>query len=162
MTGWQIDDPSRLRTIEELGLATDGPADATLDAIVAEAAALCGTPVALVTALDTKHQWFKARAGTDLSGTPADWAICAHTLAHGDTLVIPDLESDPRTRANPLVTEDPHVRFYAGVPLVVEGQAVGTLCVLDTAPRENLSDAQLATLKDLADRATAQLSRDPS
>jgi GAF domain-containing protein len=157
--GWAIDDVVRLHTLAELGMDGDAPADPALDAIVGQAASLCGTPVALVTALGNEHQWFKARVGTDLPGTPAGIAICAHTLTHGETLVIPDLASDPRTAENPLVTNDPRVRFYAGVPLVHDGHAIGTLCVLDVAPRDGLADDQLAGLTELAGQALARISR---
>jgi GAF domain-containing protein len=112
-----------------------------------------------VTVLGEEHQWFKARVGTEVSGTPVGIAICAHTLAHGDTLVIPDLADDPRTVDNPLVTDDPRVRFYAGVPLVVDGQAMGTLCVLDVKPHAGLDDDQLAGLSKLAEQALARISR---
>ncbi|MHA6721454.1 GAF domain-containing protein [Sphingomonas sp. RS2018] len=157
MSGWAIDDAERLRTLEELGIASDAPADPVLDDIAAEAAALCGTPVALVTLLDRETQWFRAKVGTDLPGTPVAVAICAHTLAAGAALTIPDLAEDPRTADNPLVTLDPRVRFYAGVPLVTDGQAVGTLCVLDLAPRDGLTKEQQAGLEALADRAQQQL-----
>lgn len=151
--GWAIDDGARLQTLADLGICRDSPADPVLDAIVGQAAALCGTPVALVTALGGEDQWFKARTGTDVPGTPIGLAICAHTLAYGGALVIPDLGSDPRTADNPLVTDDPRVRFYAGVPMVIDGQAVGTLCVLDLAPRSGLTDAQSVGLAALAEQA---------
>lgn len=155
--GWAIDDAARLSTLAELGLEGDAAADPVLDAIVARAAALCAAPVALVTALGIDQQWFKARTGTEATGTPGEVAICRHTLAHGDTLVIPDLAADPRTATNPLVTGEPFVRFYAGVPLVVDGQALGTLCVLDVDPRAGLTDDQRAGLAALAAEATARI-----
>lgn len=134
MTGWIVDDAARLRTLRAFGILDSG-SDARFDAIVAEAAALCAAPVALVSLIDRDRQWFKARVGADLTETPIELAICVHALAHGELLVIPDLASDPRTAANVLVTGDPFVRFYAGVPLVADGEAIGTLCVLDVAPR---------------------------
>ena len=117
---------------------------------------MCATPVALVSLIDRDRQWFKARIGTDLDQTPIELAICVHALAHGRLLVIPDLTADPRTAANALVTADPFVRFYAGVPLVGDGQAIGTLCVLDVAPRPaGLTGDQIAGLEALAARAMA-------
>ena len=157
--GWAIDDGARLQTLSDLGIGGESPADPVLDDIVDRAAALCATPVALVTVLGEEHQWFKARVGTDVPGTPVGIAICAHTLMHGQTLVIPDLAADPRTADNPLVTGEPRVRFYAGVPLVVDGQAVGTLCVLDVAPRAGLDGDQLAGLVSLAEEALARITR---
>ena len=153
MTGWIVDDAARLRTLRAFGIL-DSPADARFDAIAAAAAELCAAPVALVSLVDRDRQWFKARVGTDLSETPIELAICVHALAHGELLVIPDLAVDPRTAGNGLVTAPPHVRFYAGVPLVADGQAIGTLCVLDVAPRpDGLSASQSAGLQALAARA---------
>ncbi|URW75407.1 GAF domain-containing protein [Sphingomonas donggukensis] len=159
MTGWAIDDSARLRTVTELGIGGDSPPDPALDAIVAEAAAMSGMPIALVTAVGAEQQWFKARVGTDLTGTPVDMAICAHVLAKGDALVIPDLAADARTIANPLVTDAPNIRFYAGVPLVTDGQAVGTLCVLDTEPHEGFGPDKMGGLSKLADMAMDALRR---
>lgn len=154
MTGWIVDDEARLRTLRAFGIL-DSPGDARFDAIAAEAAALCAVPVALVSLIDRDRQWFKARVGTDLSETPIELAICVHALAHGTLLVIPDLAADPRTARNGLVTADPHVRFYAGVPLVSDGQAIGTLCVLDVAARPaGLTAVQAGGLTALAAQAT--------
>lgn len=157
--GWAIDDGARLQVLSDLGIGGESPADPVLDALVEQAATLCATPVALVTVLGQEHQWFKARVGTDVPGTPVGIAICTHALAHGQALVIPDLAADPRTADNPLVTDDPRVRFYAGVPLVHDGQAIGTLCVLDLAPRAGLDDDQRAGLAALADQALARITR---
>ncbi len=155
MTGWIVDDAARIETLRAFGIL-DTPAEESFDAVVGEAAALCAAPVALVSLLDRDRQWFKARVGTDAGGTPIEAAICVHALAHGTLLVIPDLAADPRTAANPLVTGDPRVRFYAGVPLVVGGHALGTLCVLDVTPRPaGLSDHQRDGLEALAARAAA-------
>lgn len=150
---WIIDDEARLRTLREFGIL-DTPTEAAFDAIVVEAAALCATPVALITLLDRDRQWFKARVGTDIDETPIELAICTHALAHGALLVIPDLSTDPRTASNPLVTGGPEVRFYAGVPLVAKGHALGTLCVLDVTSRaDGLRDDQADGLRAMADRA---------
>ncbi len=150
MTGWIVDDAARLRTLRAFGLLNSA-ADPRFDGIAADAADLCAAPVALVSLVDRERQWFKARVGTDLTETPIDLAICVHALAHGELLVIPDLTRDPRTARNALVTGEPNVRFYAGVPLVADGQAIGTLCVLDVVPRPaGLSAAQRTGLEALA------------
>ncbi|MES2754719.1 MAG: GAF domain-containing protein [Pseudomonadota bacterium] len=150
MAGWLIDDEARLRTLREFGIL-DTDSEIAFDGIVAAAAAACDTPVALVTMLDRDRQWFKAHMGTDIAETSIDNAICVHTLAHGGPLAIDDLSTDPRTATNPLVTDDPRVRFYAGVPLVSRGQAIGTLCVLDVAPRPGgLDQSQWRALDALA------------
>ena len=137
----------------------DTPAEAAFDDAVTLAAQLCAAPTALVSLLTDDRQWFKARLGFASPETGLDRSICVHALAGRDVLVIPDLAADPRTRANPLVTREPGMRFYAGAPLVTpERVAIGTLCVLDTRPRpEGLSDAQRAGLKALARTVMTQL-----
>ena len=129
------------------------------DDLAALAKQICATPVALVTLLDRDRQWFKAHVGTEISETPIGSAICRHAIGHEGVLVIPDLAADPRTAANPLVTEPPHVRFYAGAPLTTPtGIMLGTLCVLDVVPRpEGLSPEQLVTLEALARQVMGQL-----
>jgi two-component sensor histidine kinase len=117
------------------------------DDIVRLIAELCDTPIALVTNLSGDRQYFTAAVGTDLADMPVNHALCVHALAEGDLLVIPDLSTDPRTRNNPIVTGEPAVRFYAGMPFHVDGIATGTLCVLDTVARpEGLSPVQRQTL----------------
>lgn len=152
-TSWLIDDEARLQTLRDFGLV-DTPAEEAFDDIVTEAAALCATPVALIALLEQERQWFKARVGTEISETPIEMAICRHALAAGDLLVIPDLTRDARTAANPIVAGDPQVRFYAGIPLVVDDQALGSLCVLDFAARpDGLTEAEKDGLRTLAARA---------
>ncbi|CAO4144037.1 PAS domain S-box protein [Methylorubrum aminovorans] len=137
----------------------DTPAEDAFDDAVALAAQLCAAPTALVSLLTDDRQWFKARLGFAPVETGLDRSICVHVLAGRDVLVIPDLAADPRTRANPLVTREPGMRFYAGAPLVTpERVAIGTLCVLDTRPRPGgLSDAQRAGLRALARTVMTQL-----
>lgn len=148
--GWLVDDAARLATLHDFGMI-DTPPEERFDEIAAAAAAVADAPVGLVSLVDRDRQWFKAKVGTDIAETPIEAAICVHTLAAGGELIIPDLTADPRTVANPLVTGDPHVRFYAGVPIVVDGQAIGTICVLDFAPRpEGLATHQRRGLAALA------------
>ena len=156
MPGWIIDDAARLATLHDFGILDTGQED-RFDEIASAASAACDTPVALVSLIDRDRQWFKAKVGTDITETPVEAAICSHTLAHGGELVIPDLTTDPRTAANPLVTGDPWVRFYAGVPIVIDGQAVGTVCVLDVAPREGLTQPQRRALTALATDAARMI-----
>jgi GAF domain-containing protein len=162
MSGWQIDEEARLAALHETGIL-DAPDDARFDALVAQAAALCGTPVALVTLLDRERQWFKAKVGTDLCDTPVGVALCRHAIGREDVLVIPDLSADPRTAINPLVTQPPHARFYAGAPLTTaNGQTLGTLCVLDYVVHpEGLSAGQAAGLEARAAEAMAIIARGP-
>lgn len=123
------------------------------------AAEICEAPVALVTLLAPDRQWFVAQVGTDLCGTSLDDAICTHALDVDDILVIPDLSADPRTRASGIVTGDPEMRFYAGVPLrIADGVPVGTLCVLDMVARpEGLSAVQRDMLLRLARQVVTTL-----
>ncbi len=139
--GWIIDDDARLQTLREFGILDTAPED-RFDEIAAAAAAVADTPIALVSLVDRDRQWFKAKVGTDIPETPIGSAICVHTLEHGGELVIPDLTEDSRTAANVLVTEDPRIRFYAGYPIVLDGQAIGTVCVIDVVPRLGGLDLQ--------------------
>ncbi|GAB3928123.1 PAS domain-containing protein [Mucilaginibacter myungsuensis] len=129
-----------------------------LDEITALASAICGTPVSLVTFLDGKRQWFKSHHGTDVTETPQEFAFCAHAVASSAPItIISDLTKDDRFTENPLVHSDPHVVFYAGVPLVDrQGYGLGTLCVVDMQPRE-LNELQISTLKVLAKQVVDKL-----
>src|SRR5208282_4318302 len=121
------------------------------------AALICGTPIALVSFVDADRQWFKAKVGLRLSETPRDHSFCAHALLKPDVLVIPDTLADERFRWNPLVTGEPHIRFYAGAPLVTQdGHALGTICVTDTVPRD-LGQPQREALRALSRLAVAEL-----
>jgi len=137
----------------------DTDTEASFDDIAELASALCGAPMALVSLVDRTRQWFKAKVGVDVSETPRDVAFCAHAIVDRKPLVVPDTLADARFADNPLVTGDPFIRFYAGIPLLLDddGVAVGTLCILDRIPRE-LSSAQLDTLCRLAKRVSKELS----
>jgi len=135
----------------------DTPREAAFDEIVALAAEICGVPIALVSLVDEERQFFKAEIGLGVDGTPLDRSFCVRTILEDDLLLVPDATLDPRFANNPLVTEAPHVRFYAGAPLVTrEGLPIGALCVLDTAPKE-LSPLQQRTLQVLARQVMSQL-----
>ena len=117
--------------------------------LVELAAAICGTPIALISLLDEDRQWFKARVGLDVQEMPREVSFCTHTIRQHELFVIPDAVQDTRFAENSLVQGKPHVRFYAGVPLMTpNGHALGALCVLDKVPRA-LSDVQRRALEIL-------------
>ncbi len=121
------------------------------------AAYICQTPIALVSLVDSKRQWFKAKVGLEISETPRDLAFCAHAILQPDPLIVPDTKADDRFANHPLVIGEPYIRFYAGVPLhTADGLALGTICVIDNQPR-TLSDVQINALKALGRQVMSQL-----
>jgi PAS domain S-box-containing protein len=139
----------RLKALQRYAIL-DTPAERAFDRITTLAARLLDVPISLVTLIDDQRVWFKSCIGIEGSEVRRDVAFCAQAILQHDVLVVPDTHADPRFATNPLVCNDPYIRFYAGAALVTsDGYAVGTLCVLDTRPR-TLSDAERATLLDLA------------
>lgn len=136
----------------------DSPPEEAFDDLTTLAAHICGVPMALVSFVDSQRQWFKSRVGIVATETPRDIAFCAHTILHRDGIFeVRDALSDPRFAGSPLVAEYPHIRFYAGAPLVMsDGQALGALCVMDHSPR-TLTEAQASALRALSRRTVAQL-----
>jgi PAS domain S-box-containing protein len=148
---------TRLAALRRHGIL-DTPPEPELNEIVQLAAYICGVPIALITLVDENRQWFKARVGLAVAETPRDVAFCAHAiLTPDDVLIVSDATLDPRFAHNPLVTGDPCIRFYAGVPLLTpERLALGTLCVIDRVPRDLTSD-QIQALSILGRQVTTRL-----
>jgi signal transduction histidine kinase len=135
----------------------DSPPEQDFDDIVKLASTVCGSPISLVSLLDSDRQWFKARIGTDLIETNRDMSFCAHAVLGRDMLIVSDATKDARFADNPMVDKDGGIRFYAGAPLITtDGYALGTLCVMDREPRK-LDIEQLQALRALARQVTSQI-----
>ncbi len=128
----------------------DTPAEEDYDEIVELASKICRVPTSLITLLDKDRQWFKAKIGMAASQTPIEYAFCARAIMQDDVMIVRDATEDDRFKDNPLVTSDPDIRFYAGMPLITpSGTKLGTLCVIDNKPGD-LSDDQLHSLRILS------------
>jgi len=147
------DEAERLADLRELGVLDYG-SDPDLESLADLAALIADTRIALLTIVEEDEQVFKAAIGLDADRTPRDLSFCGHAILEGPApMIIPDAREDARFADNPLVTGDPNVIFYAGIPLLTSrGHSIGTLCVVDDKPRE-LTDRQLAALERLAGQA---------
>ncbi|MEG2899959.1 MAG: PAS domain S-box protein, partial [Massilia sp.] len=139
---------ARLAALAELQIL-DTPAETRFDRFTRLAAMTFDVPIALVSLIDAERQWFKSHHGLEASETPRSLSFCSHAVQARALLVIEDAAQDPRFAENPLVTGEPHIRFYAGQPVYSDGEAVGTLCIIDRAPRR-LNQEQRQVLADLA------------
>lgn len=130
-----VEEKKRVTALHDLKILGT-PASAAFDAIVEAAATIFDCPTSLVSLMAEDRQWFKAKCGIDFDGTSRGIAFCDHTISSHAPLVVPDASKDARFKDNPLVTGDPHIRFYAGVPLSLDGElCLGALCVIDTKPK---------------------------
>lgn len=150
------DEQARLATLLHYDIL-DTPPEREFDDIVHVAAALCQTPIALVSLVDADRQWFKSRLGLDATETPRGLAFCGHAILGDGLFEVPNALEDERFRDNPLVTGEPDIRFYAGAPLTMpDGQRLGTLCVIDRTPRQ-MSEVQRDALMRLGRQVARQV-----
>ena len=144
------DEQARLKALSSYEVLDTSP-EKELDDLVFFASRICECPIALISLIDGQRQWFKAKVGITATETPRDISFCGHAIGQANPFVVPDAGTDERFADNPLVTGEPHIRFYAGIPLVTpEGHGIGTLCVIDRVPR---------TLRPDQEHALAILSR---
>jgi PAS domain S-box-containing protein len=146
----------RLDVLHSLSILDTAPEE-SFDDLARLASQICGTPIALVSLVDTDRQWFKSRVGITTTETSRDIAFCSHAILQTDLFLVLDTSIDERFSDNPLVTGEPHIRFYAGTPLITsEGAAIGTLCVMDQEPRW-LSVEQIESLKIITRQVVRQI-----
>ncbi len=140
----------RIKSLRRLQVL-DSPFEKVFDTITQVASNVCGTPIALISLIDEKRQWFKSNVGlAGLSDIPLEDAFCAHTIEANELLEVPDATQDDRFVNNPLVTGNPDIRFYCGAPIKLPmGENIGSICVIDTKANY-LNDAQRKTLEGLA------------
>lgn len=135
----------------------DTPAEERFDRVTRLARRLFDVPIALVSFVDGQRQWFKSRQGLEATETSREISFCGHAILGAEAFVVPDAEADGRFSDNPLVTDDPEIRFYAGYPLASpDGHRLGTLCIIDCKPR-NLDDDELSLLNDLGRMVEAEM-----
>jgi diguanylate cyclase (GGDEF)-like protein len=150
-----VNEKSRIARLHLLNILDTQPEE-RFDRLTRMARRLFSVPIAQVTLVDTNRQWFKSSDGVSSRETPRDVSICAHAILGEDILFVPDASLDDRFFDNPLVLGEPNIRFYAGCPLKVGSESLGTLCVIDDKPRE-FGDEERALLKDLARMAEQEL-----
>jgi len=147
---------ARLAALNRYAILDTEP-EQSFDDLVVLASFVCRTPIATLSLVDDHRQWFKSKVGVEIRETPRDISFCAHAIQQEELFIVPDALADPRFKDNPLVLGDPHIRFYAGAPLIDEdGYALGTLCVMDRQPRE-LDDTQKEALFSLRRLALSQI-----
>ncbi|WP_236728878.1 sensor histidine kinase [Methylobacterium sp. WSM2598] len=162
---WCVTDACESPAWEEKRLAAlrayrvlDTPREDDFDEVVQLAAQICRTPVAAISLVEDRRQWFKAEVGLGIRETPIDVSVCATTVLTPGLTVVPDMSLDPRFAANPLIASFPYLRFYAGARLETpDGLPLGSLCVLDRNPRAGLSREQASALMVFARQVTSQL-----
>ena len=147
---------ARVATLDRYAILDTEPEQA-FDDLVVLAAHVCKAPIAMLSLVDDHRQWFKSKVGVEIRETPREQSFCAHAIQQRGLFIVPDTLQDAKFRENAMVLGDPHIRFYAGAPLINEdGFALGTLCVIDRKPRE-LDEDQKEALKSLSRLALRQM-----
>lgn len=149
------DEKLRLETLQSLNVL-DTPHEERFDQLTRMAKRLFDVPIALVSLIDENRQWFKSCVGLDAKETSRDISFCGHAILGDEVFIVPNTLEDSRFADNPLVLNDPSIRFYAGCPLNVNGYKLGTLCIIDRVPRAFGKD-DIDALKDLAGMAEREL-----
>ncbi|MCL5098208.1 MAG: PAS domain-containing protein [Candidatus Omnitrophica bacterium] len=135
----------------------DTPPEDAFDDLTRLAAQVCGTPIAAIGFLDESRQWLKSKVGQEITETPREFSFCEHVVRRGELMVVEDVSADAQFAGNPMVLGDPHIRFYAGTPLIDhEGFGLGVFCVIDRVPRQ-LAPEQAETLRILSRQVMIQL-----
>jgi GAF domain-containing protein len=155
--GLPEDEDQRLEAVHQLALLDTEPEE-RFDRHARIAAAAFDAPIALVTLIDRDRQWYKSHIGFEYTETPRDMGFCSHAILGDEPLIVTDALQDDRFADNPAVVGEPHVRFYAGVPLRARGRRVGALCIVDHKPRD-LSPAQVRMLQDIARLLESELAQ---
>jgi len=147
---------ARVAALDRYAILDTEP-EQTFDDIVVLASFVCKTPIAMLSLVDDRRQWFKSKVGVQIRETPREMSFCAHAIQQEDLFIVPDTLKDPRFKENPMVVGEPHIRFYTGAPIInEEGFALGTLCVIDRQPRE-LDSEQKEALWALSRLALGQM-----
>jgi GAF domain-containing protein len=156
-SGSSDDDMARLNALRDLKILDTDP-DPAFDNLTRVAAATFEAPIAFVSLVDEHRQWFKSKYGSDASETSIESSFCAHAIREHGVMVVLNATEDTRFRDYPNVVGDPHIRFYAGAPISTkEGQNVGTLCVIDTKPRERFTWYQAEILQRMAQLVSREM-----
>ena len=156
--GLPKNEASRVVTLHSLGIL-DTPREDRFDRYTRVAARAFERPIALISLIDRRRQWFKSAVGIDIDETPREISFCGHAILGDGVFEVQNARLDPRFRDNPLVVGPPDIRFYAGAPLKApNGHRLGTLCVIDSEPHQ-LSDDEKTTLTDLADMVVGEMLR---
>lgn len=151
-----VNEAARLEALRRYAILDTAPEQA-FDDLTLLAAQVCDVPIALISLVDSDRQWFKSKIGTTVNGSAREISFCGHAILQPELFVVPDTSEDVRFATNPLVTDEPHIKFYAGAPLTTtDGHAIGTLCVIDRRRRE-LTAPQREALNALKRQVMRQL-----